>query len=125
MALCSTKEDCSLAAFTDGSTCEMASSASVASHHGQGLRAYWDSGAQEALGYRPIEVCTWSEYSDLILDLNENEFHQVGQVEDREECKEVQANVPIKLFSYVCTVLVLTPRHVGQKVDLWSKRLFT
>ncbi len=93
MALCSTREDCSLAAFTEGSFCEITSSASVALHHGQELRAYWDTGAPHALKDPPKEVCIWRDNFMADFSNEENVYYHVGQVQDRDTCKEVLAKL--------------------------------
>ena len=93
MAMCSTREDCSLAAFTEGSSCEMASLASLARDVGPKLEVSWDSSASHSLKDPPREICVRLEDFSANFGDHRNKYYNAGQMEDRDACKEVLKNV--------------------------------
>ena len=91
--MCSAREDCSLAIYAEGSSCEMTPFAHQARDQGPKLQVYWDSGSSNALKDPPREVCTWKDDFKADFSRDENIYYHVGQVQDRDVCKEVLAKL--------------------------------
>ena len=93
IAMCSAREDCSLAIYAEGSSCDMAPFAHLTRDHGPKLEVYWDSGSSHVLKDPPREVCTWSDNFMADSSNEKNVYYHVGQVQDRDTCKEVLAKL--------------------------------
>ena len=91
--MCSAREDCSLAIYDEGSSCEMTPFAHQARDQGPKLQVYWDSGSSNALKDPPREVCTWKDNFKADFSDEKNVYYHVGQVQDRDTCKEVLAKL--------------------------------
>ena len=89
MAMCSTREDCCLAAYIEGSSCEIVPLASLARDGGQKLEVYWDLSASHSLKDPPREICIWLEDFRINFGDHRNEYYNAGQMEARDACKEV------------------------------------